>query len=136
MKRFLLHLGLGSILIASLILIDYLFCIALNWLDKKGIVGASWLTLGRFEILAALVIVFILWLITFFKWQNRFKRVAICVYSIFVCLCGGTLGVAALGFISNWLYNIRLWPIGRVFRIIEIFTSVSVLLGLVYILFL
>jgi hypothetical protein len=135
MKRFLTHIGLGSILIVSLMLIDHLFCITLNWLDKKGIVGASWLSLGTFELLAAIIIVFILWLITFFRWQKRFKLVAFNVFGILLCLFGGTLGVAVLGFISNWLYNIKLWPIGMVVRIIEIFASVSVLLGLGYLLF-
>jgi hypothetical protein len=45
-------------------------------------------------------------------------------------LWGGVAGVIIPGFISLWFYKKGIWPIGMIFRLIEIGACITILLGL------
>lgn len=130
MKRFLIHIGIGLSIVIAFLFADFLFYKCLNWMDKVGIVGASWLALARYELLIGTVVVLLTWFITLFclpfQWYKRFYFAAVLYLYGIGALFGGVFVVSINGFLSKWFYKIY-WPIGAIFRIIEILACIGVL---------
>jgi hypothetical protein len=77
---------------------------------------------------------FVLWFVCLFglpfRWHYRFRAAAMYYASGVLGLGGGTAAVIVPGFISLWFYKSGIWPIGMVFRLIEIGAAITVLIGL------
>lgn len=126
MKKLFIHVGVGVSLLVLTCLTAIVFEAILNWLDKNGIVGGSWFGLvGDLEFEIAAVIILVLWLISLFglmtTWHSRFytaaKLYVICVLGMLIL---GTTGVGPIGFTSSWFYRKTIWPIGAIFRLVEL----------------
>jgi len=126
-------LGIGILLL--FLLADLLFCVVLNWLDKAGIAGASWLAFGRIELFIATCVTMCLWVISFFRWHKQFRRVALIYTYIVISLFGVIIPIIIPGFLSIWFYKKGLWPIAAIFRLIEVGTCISFLICLTAMIF-
>jgi len=136
MKKLCVHLGIGIGLFVLSYFAPKIFNAALDWLDKSGIVGASWLGLASLELAIGTIVIFVLWIICLFglpfKWHDRFRSSAMYYACGVSGLGGGLAAVIVLGFISLWFYKRGIWPVGMVFRLIEIGTAITVLIGLAF----
>ncbi len=147
MKKLCIHIGIGIGLFILFYFAGLIFNVSMDWLDNRGIVGASWLGLATWELMIGMIVILALWIITLFGlpfgWHDRFHKAAMnCVGVVFV-LGGGVVAVAILGLISLWFYGKGLWPVGMIFRLVEIGAALSVLVclgfyifGMVYAMFL
>jgi hypothetical protein len=134
MKKLSIHIGIGIGLLFLSCLAGLIFEAALDLLDKIGIVGASWLHLAGWELGIGTIVFFILWVISLFglpfRWHNRFHQAAIMYAVGFLGLGAGVAGVVVPGFISLWFYKNSMWPIGMIFRLVELGACITVLSGL------
>jgi hypothetical protein len=103
-------------------------------MDKHGIVGASWLGLATWELAIGAAVIFIIWIISLFglfcQWHGRFRKAATMYIIGLLVIWGLVATVTILGFISIWFYKKGIWPIGAIFRIVEIGTCISALIFL------
>jgi hypothetical protein len=136
MKKFCIHIGIGLAVFFLSYFSPKLLIAALDWLDKSKIVGASWLGLATWELAIGTVVIFVLWIISLFglpcPWHSRFRGAAAWYLYGILGLPGGLAGVAVPGFISTWLYQNGIWPVGMIFRLVEIAVAIGVLGGLAY----
>jgi len=111
------------------------FNATLDWLDKSGFAGASWLGLATWELTIGTVVICALWIISLLglpcRWHNRFRAAAMYYAWGFLGLGGGVAAVMIPGFISMWSYKHGIWPVGMIFRLVEIGAAIAVLFGLV-----
>jgi len=136
MKKFCIHIGIGLAVFVLSYFSPKLLIAALDWLDKSKIAGASWLGLATWELAIGTVVIFVLWIISLFglpcRWHSRFRGAAAWYVSGILGLPGGLAAVAVPGFISTWLYQNGIWPVGMIFRLVEIAAAIGVLGGLAY----
>lgn len=134
MKKLCIHVGIGIGILVLSCFVSHIFNVVLDWLDKRGIVGASWLGLATWEFAIGTIVIFILWVISLFgllcRWHGRFRQAVLMYANGILGLWGGVAGVIIPGFISLWFYKKGIWPIGMIFRIVEIGACITVLLGL------
>ena len=65
------------------------------------------------------------------RWHGRFRYAAMFYAFGVLGLGGGVAAVAVPGFISMWFYKHGIWPVGMIFRLVEIVAAIGVLFGLV-----
>lgn len=134
MKKLCIHIGIGIGLLFLSCLAGLIFEATLYLLDKIGIIGASWLRLADWELGIGTIVFCILWVISLFgllfRWHNRFRQASIMYAVGFLGLGAGVAVVVVPGFISLWFYKNSMWPIGMIFRLVEIGACITVLSGL------
>jgi len=136
MKRLCVHIGIGVGLLVLSFFAPKFFNAALDWLDKNGIVGASWLGIASWELGIGTIVICALWIISLFglpfRWHERFRAAATFYVLGVLGLAGGLGAVVLPGFISLWFYKNGIWPIGMIFRLVEIGAAIGVLISLVF----
>jgi len=131
-KKLVFHALIGLGVLALACLAKLLFLVVVNWLNKVGIVGASWLVFGSWGLAISNIVILTLWLISFLGllsgWYDRFYSAAKVYMMSFAVILGGLPVVVIFGLISKWLYGSSVWPIGAAFRLLEIGACLPILL--------
>lgn len=130
-KPLLRHFGSGiAVLLCGGVVIFLWEWVLLEWVQKKELAAAFWLTLADLELTLSSFLFLVLWLVTSFRGQVHYIRFRGCF--TYYCYCVATVVFGSLlpivaGLAAAWLYSVRWWPVAAVARFFEVATSVGLL---------